>query len=110
MILRYLARDSEACCFQPRDAERKRGRTPRATIRESYSVDSYRQAVERGARRAGMNAWTPHRLRHSAGTEIRQRYGLDAAQAVLGHRGANVTEVYAEVDFAKAAEVARLIG
>lgn len=29
--------------------------------------------------------WAPNRLRHSRATEIRERYGLEAAQAVLGH-------------------------
>ena len=110
VILRYLARDTAMNCFRPIDAERKRGRTPRATIRESYSVDSYRRAVERAAKRAGVDHWTPHRLRHTRGTEVRARFGLDAAQAVLGHRGADVTQVYAEVDLRKAAEVARLMG
>jgi site-specific recombinase XerC len=54
--------------------------------------------------------WFPNQLRHTAGTEIRRRFGLEAAQTVLGHSKADVTQVYAERDFAKAANVARLIG
>ena len=51
-----------------------------------------------------MPVWTPHRLRHSAGTIVRKRYGLDAAQIVLGHRHAKTAEIYAEISTAKAVE------
>ena len=54
--------------------------------------------------------WTPNQLRHSASTEIRKRYGLEAAQVVLGHTSADVTQVYAERDLAKAEEIMRKIG
>jgi len=54
--------------------------------------------------------WHPHQLRHSRGTEVREGYGLDAAQAVLGHAEAKVTEIYAEVNLDRAIEVARLTG
>lgn len=54
--------------------------------------------------------WSPNRLRHSAGTEIRKRYGLEAAQVVLGHASADVTQVYAERDLQKAVEIMREVG
>ena len=54
--------------------------------------------------------WSPNRLRHSAGTEIRKRYGLEAAQVVLGHAQADVTQVYAERDLAKAVQIMREVG
>jgi integrase len=54
--------------------------------------------------------WSPNRLRHSAGTEVRREFGLEAAQVVLGHSRADVTQIYAERDSAKAVEVARQIG
>jgi integrase len=56
------------------------------------------------------NCWSPNQLRHSAGTEIRRQYGLEAAQVVLGHAQANVTQVYAERDMALAAEIMQKIG
>jgi integrase len=49
-------------------------------------------------------------LRHNAGTEAREQLGLDAAQARLGHRQANVTQVYASVTDRRKREVARLLG
>jgi site-specific recombinase XerC len=50
--------------------------------------------------------WCPNRLRHTAATEIRSKFGLEAAQIILGHAQANVTQVYAERDIAKGIEVA----
>ena len=50
------------------------------------------------------------RLRHTHATEVRRRFGLEAAQVSLGHAQAQVTEVYAERDLALAAKVARQIG
>ena len=54
--------------------------------------------------------WHPHQLRHSAATAVRARFGLEAAQVVLGHSRADVTQVYAERDLAKARDVMREIG
>ncbi len=42
--------------------------------------------------------WAPNRLRHARATEIRRTYGLEAAQVILGHAKADVTQVYAERD------------
>lgn len=53
----------------------------------------------------------PHQLRHTAATLIRQQFGLEAAQLVLGHSSAMVTDaVYAERDASKIAEVIRRVG
>ena len=54
--------------------------------------------------------WSPNQLRHSAATDIRKRFGLEAAQVTLGHATADVTQVYAERDYAKAATIMREIG
>jgi site-specific recombinase XerC len=51
--------------------------------------------------------WHPNQLRHTVATEVRARFGLVAAQAVLGHAKADVTQVYAERDLTRAAEVMR---
>lgn len=62
------------------------------------------------SRKAGVEKWTPNQLRHTAGTDVRQKYGLEGAQVHLGHSQANVTEVYAERDLTKAIKIAREIG
>lgn len=93
---------------------------------DQYTNNSYRKAIHRacdaafpppdGAKRAALtrwrseHRWSPNRLRHTKATEIRKRFGLDAAQVILGHSFADVTQIYAERDADKAREVARAIG
>ncbi len=75
-----------------------------------YTVGSYRRAIERACHLANVPLWTPHRLRHSAGTHVRKEFGVEAAQLMLGHARADVTQVYAERNHARALEVAAKIG
>jgi integrase len=75
-----------------------------------YTVNSYRYAIARACDKAGVPHWNPHRLRHTKATEIRREAGLDAARVVLGHRSPKITEVYAEIDVNKAAEVMERLG
>jgi integrase len=104
---------------QPSQRNRRR-RKPRKTPGERYTVDSYRRAIEYGIKAAngepgrGENQavphWHPHQLRHNAATRLRREFGLDVARAVLGHSSPVVTEVYAELDGAKAAEAMERVG
>ena len=57
-----------------------------------------------------VSRWTAHRLRHTAGTEIRRRYGVEAARIVLGHRSIDVTQIYAEADRRQARRIAAEMG
>ncbi len=77
---------------------------------DHYTTGSYRRAIARACDEAGIDGWTPHRLRHTAATTIRRRFGLEAAQVMLGHAQADVTQVYAEVNRDRAFEVAAQIG
>lgn len=61
-----------------------------------YSRCAYTHAVGRAARRAGARHWTPNQLRHLFATEVREQFGLEAAQVILGHSHADVTQIYAE--------------
>jgi len=54
--------------------------------------------------------WHPNQLRHLFATEIRASHGLEAAQVLLGHSSANVTQVYAERDRILGAKVATAVG
>jgi len=56
------------------------------------------------------HCWSPNQLRHSAATEIRKRFGLEAAQVTLGHSSADVTQVYAERDLEKASAIMAQVG
>ena len=80
------------------------------TVGEHYTTASYRRAIHRACEKAGIPPWTPHRLRHNAATHIRKEYGLEAAQVILGHSKADVTQLYAEVDATKAIRVIMEIG
>ena len=88
----------------------RENRTPRIYSTSAYSTKAYRDAIGRAAKRAGVEHWFPYQLRHAAGTLARQIGGLDGAQVFLGHANAQTTEIYAELDESKAAEIARKIG
>ncbi len=99
---------------------------PRRRPRDKYGKDAYIRAIRRACDRADHAAhdaapdvaadtriiprWSPNQLRHAAATEIRRLFGLEAAQVILGHSKADVTQVYAERDFALAERVAQQIG
>src|SRR5262249_24563925 len=70
---------------------------PQAYARKAYDVANYRRAIRRACQRLGLLAWVPGQLRHAAASEFRRRHGLDAAQALLGHREQGIAQVYAEV-------------
>ena len=70
----------------------------------------YTSAIRAACKKAGVPVWTPNQLRHRGGTDVREKFGLDAAQAILGHASAKTTEIYAKVAFEKAAKVAKEIG
>lgn len=130
IIKEFLKEDPMAYLFSPRETvraiheTRTRARKSRPTPSElarrceapglghgrRYSRRSYRQAIVRACRKAGVPEWTPLQLRHSAATMIRARYGVEAAQVVLGHAKADVTQLYAERDLAKATAIMAEIG
>ena len=70
----------------------------------------YSNAIRNACKKAGVPPWTPNQLRHTGGTEVREKFGLDSAQAMLGHSSAQMTEIYAKVSYEKAAKVAKEIG
>ena len=94
----------------PSQAKRKPKKNPKNAPGDRYLVSSYSHAVARACEKARVPHWHPHQIRHTRATEIRAEYGLNAARVVLGHRSPQITEVYAEIDVAKAAEVMGKIG
>jgi integrase len=75
-----------------------------------HSRDGYRRAITRACQRVGIEPWHPNQLRHSLGTEVRKKFGLEASQVILGHAQADITQVYAERDADRGREVARQVG
>jgi integrase len=120
----------------PSQAARKRAAAPKRMPGACYGRSAYLNAIWKGCDKAfphptsqdgpegsfttkdaiewfrwrRAHRWHPNQLRHALATEVRARFGLEAAQAVLGHARADVTQVYAERDLGKAVEVMRQIG
>ena len=91
--------------------KRKRMKKSKSRLRDHYDTASYRRAIKYAfmrARREGVDVehWHPHQLRHSRGTEVRKQYGIEAAQVMLGHAHADVTQVYAERNMNLAIKIA----
>jgi integrase len=90
-------------------AAAKRGRiNPR--LRNKYDAHSYKNAVGHACKKAKIDEWHPHQLRHSRGTEIKKRFGAEASRVSLGHSTLSATEIYAERDHDLARKVAREMG
>jgi integrase len=80
-------------------------RVAEAEVREPVKVSATVDTSERLVPR-----WHPNQLRHNFGTDVRRGFGLEAAQVVLGHSRADVTQVYAERDLSLAEKVALEVG
>lgn len=128
----YLLRPAEAFCFSPAESEQRRRAkaaaerrtplscgnregtnrvtSPKRQPKERYTTDSYRRAIHRVCKKHDIERWAPNRLRHTSATEIRKRYGIEAAQVVCGHETAEVTQIYAERNLELAKKVAREVG
>ncbi len=79
-------------------------RAPRCPIKPALVND----VVERGCKRAGVERFGPHRMRHAlAGQLLRHGVGLTAISQVLRHQDLATTAVYAKVNLAALREVAR---
>lgn len=105
--------------------------SPKVAPGDAYTVASYHRAIARACELADRSAkakatkagvkitpesrlvprWHPHQLRHNYATNVRKEHGLEAAQILLGHSSALITDaVYAERDMNKAMKIAREIG
>jgi integrase len=130
----HAARKTPLSCGNKPGSKKKR--KPKRSAGDHYTTCSYRRAIHRGCDKAFPHSehgtavvsklsieqlvelrkwqsdhrWAPNQLRHAAATEVRREFGLEAAQVILGHSQANVTQVYAERDLAKGIEVAKRIG
>lgn len=112
----YLDRPADAPCFSPAEGRRRRYEIlrasrqtpvppsqqnrrrarPRRSPGESYDTRAYNRAIARACHLAGIEKWSPNQLRHAAATETRRKFGLEAAQALLGQRRIEVTQIYAQ--------------
>jgi integrase len=103
----------------PSQAKRRPKKRPKRAKRERYDTASYRRAIAYGVEMANKKRkqgepeipdWCPLQIRHTRATEVRRRYGLDGAQSALGHKNADVTQVYAERNLELAVRIAKETG
>jgi integrase len=125
----WLRADVQAYLFSPREAIRemnqlraknakgtrdqskaKRRCKPRKKPGDHYTPTSYCYAIHKACKRLDIPVWGPNRLRHNAATFLRQEFGIEAARVILGHSSAAITEIYAEMDRKKAAEIMGIVG
>ncbi len=102
---RAVGRACEKAFPLPAPLARRTGETEsvwwtRLSAEQQKEVAGWRQA----------HHWHPNQLRHAHATQVRQRYGLEAAQVALGHSKADVTQVYAERDQTLATKVSLEMG
>jgi integrase len=138
IIHRYLVADTHAYIFTPaRNMEERsialrlsrktkvqpsqrhrRKRKPKKKPGFVYAVTTYARAIAEAIKRHNAGEpeaehiphWHPHQLRHTRALELKREAGLDVARAVLGHKNPIITEHYAGLDIAAAAEVMAKIG
>jgi integrase len=129
-----LKADPEAFLFSPAEADRERraaraaarktplscgnragtnrSAAPKKTPGARYEVTSYCKSVYRACAKAfpvpenvqKAHRFHPHQLRHAAATQIRRNSSAETARVLLGHRDLKTTEIYAEIDHARARE------
>ena len=100
----------------PLAAHLRRRRLDRPSQRSRLETVAEWQARLTPEQRDQVRGWksehriNPHQLRHTSATQIRARYGLEAAQAILGHKRLDVSQVYAEKNFDAARRIAGEVG
>jgi integrase len=138
IIRRYLVADTQAYLFSPARNMEERAATLRANRKTKvqpsqvnrkkpkrkrkpgniYTVTNYARGITEAIKRHNRGRpenehiphWHPHQLRHTRALELKRAAGLDVARAVLGHHSPAITEMYAGLDMAAAAEVMAKIG
>ena len=93
----------------PSQRNRRKERPARIPAAE-YTPHTYTTAIAKAAKKGEIEHWHPNQLRHSFASVVRKSHGLEAAQVLLGHSKADVTQVSAERDLTLAAEVAAKMG
>lgn len=115
VLEQYRHRPADAAIFSPNESERicnglrregsglRLGRAHEG-VGECYTPDSYRRAIARTARQAGVPHWHPHQPRHLGATELCKEVGIEIAAAALGNT-LEAAQIYADAtrDLAKKA-------
>ena len=101
----------DSACFHEGSSYMMFSMASSMTERRPRAPDLRSEAIRATAcKAAGVPQWSPHRLRHSAATELRKRYGLDTARVILGHACPQITDMYAQLDAEQAIDAIAEIG
>jgi integrase len=133
-------RENRKTPMTPSQMARQRATQPKKKPGDCYTVASYGQAIRKACENAFVmpqelrnvsmklpsarrdelkksarawreaNCWSPNQLRHTAATEIRRAFGIEAAQNTLGHSSPAVTLIYAERSLEQVREVMKKLG
>ena len=76
----------------------------------NISRNAFCRAITRACDKAGIDRWVPHQMRHTNANNVREEFGLEHVQSVLGHASADMSAHYAKVSSKWAVEVAERIG
>ena len=71
---------------------------------------AYCRAITRACEKADIDRWSPHWLRHTFCTRIREAHGIEAAQALAGHSTAEMTNHYSSRMESLAVQTAGKVG
>jgi integrase len=82
----------------------------RRNVKTCIRPVGYSHTLAKTCRKHGIPTWSPNQLRHSYATRVRSTFGLDAAQTMLDHSRADTSQIYAELDMSKKAEIASRMG
>lgn len=91
ILSRYLSADPEKRLFEVRR-------------------DTYSKAIAATCKKLGLPHWSPHWLRHTAASRFREEFGLEAAQVLLGHSKADMTQLYAQQNYKAAVAAVSQLG
>jgi integrase len=72
--------------------------------------ETYSRTIREACIRAGVPPFVPHELRHTAGTQILNRFGFEAARAMMGQSHPSMTLHYTSEMTKKAVETAAALG
>lgn len=94
---------------QPSHVDRSK-ENPERKPGHRYDTCAYNRAIARACQKGNLPKWSPHQLRHAAGTDVRNTLNsIDIASATLGHSHVSTTEIYAELNLEKAIEGAKVL-
>ena len=129
VLLPYLDREPESYCFSPAESEQRRRQkawenskvvkryesagdcqTSAASMLPATTPPPIAMPCNESANGTKSRSGRPISYAHSAATDIRKRFGLEAAQVVCGHQSADITQIYAERDLELAVRVAMQVG